>query len=96
VYDPVAYISAVSWPDNHRIFTIDRHNKFCVTEFANGAWAPTKQLTNTIVFSPVAATLIAGASRIRIYIQIAPGQIAEWGTNDGKNYSVMQNPLPTN
>ena len=98
MYDPCAYITVATYPDiNHRVFTIDRNNKLCVTEYVTGSgWAQTKELTDTIAFSPAAATLVAGSNRIRIYTQIAPGQIAEWGTDDGKNYSLMKNPLPTN
>jgi len=67
-----------------------------VTEYDASSWGQTKQLTDTIAFSPAAATLVAGSTRIRVYTQIASGQIAEWGTNDGKTYSLMANPLPTN
>jgi len=97
VYDPGAYIAAASYPNvNHRIFTLNRDNKLCVTEYDASSWGQTKQLTDTIAFSPAAATLVAGSTRIRVYTQIASGQIAEWGTNDGKTYSFMANPLPTN
>jgi len=97
VYDPGAYIAAASYPNvNHRIFTIDRDNKLCVTEYDTSSWAQTKQLTDTIAFSPAAAILVAGSTRVRVYTQIASGQIAEWGTNDGKTYLQFQKSLPTN
>ena len=97
VYDPGAYIAAASYPNvNHRIFTVDRDNTLCVTEYDTSSWGETKQLTKTIALSTAAATLVAGSTRIRVYTQIASGEIAEWGTNDGANYSLMANPLPTN
>ena len=97
MYDPSAYIAVASYPNvNHRVFTIDRHNKLCVTEFDSKTWGQTKQLTGTIVSSPIAATLVAGSNRIRMYLQNTPFQITEWGTDNGTTYSQMQNPLPTN
>jgi len=97
VYDPCAYIAVASYPnDNHRIFTIDRNNKLCVTEYHSKSWAQTKQLTGTIVSSPIAATLVAGSNRIRMYLQNTPFKNTEWGTNDGTTYSQMQSSLPTN
>jgi len=98
-YDPGAYITCASYgKDDHRVFTIDRDNNLCVTEWNNGgnAWGKTKQLTMTIPFSPAAATPVVGVIPwVRVYVQINSQEIAEWGTNDGKTYSLMANPLPT-
>lgn len=99
-YDPGAYISCASYGrDDHRGFTVDRENKLCVTEFNAGSnnWQPTKQLGPVIPQSALAAVPVPGnVPWVRIYVQTSPGQIAEWGTNDGKNYSLMASQLPTN
>jgi len=103
VYEPGAYITCAS--DGklmHRVFTIDRDNKLCVTEGSNDAssWTQTKQLTMTIPSSPAAAAAIPVANSysqlIRVYIQTNPGQISEWGANDGRNYQLLRSQLPTN
>jgi len=103
VYDPCAYIACASYDnsakkDQHRVFTIDRDNKLCVTEFnTDGGWTATKQLTEAIPFSPAAATWVAGSTQsVRAYVQVAPGQIAEWGSDVGKTYKQYQTSLPTN
>lgn len=58
-------------------------------------WGETKQLTTVIPQSSVAAVMIsANLPQVRIYTQVAPGQISEWGTDDGKNYSLMRAQLP--
>jgi len=67
-----------------------------VTEFNASTWAQTKELTGTIPLSAAAATLVAGSTRVRVYLQITPGEIVEWGTDNGTTYSQMKNPLPTN
>ncbi|RPB03020.1 hypothetical protein L873DRAFT_272580 [Choiromyces venosus 120613-1] len=99
LYGPGAYITCASYGrDDHRVFTIDRDNKLCVTEFNTGgnAWSQTKQLTDTIPSPPAAAVPVSGNGPwVRVYVQSAAGQITEWGTNDGKNYQEMRNPLPT-
>lgn len=99
-YDPGAYITCASYgKDDHRVFTVDRDNKLCVTAFNTGSnnWEPTKQLTVVIPKSPAAAVPVPGnAPWVRVYVQVTPGQVTEWGTNDGKNYSLMASQLPTN
>lgn len=100
VYEPGAYITCAS--DGRvmrRVFSIDRDNKLCVTEWNDDArsWSQTKQLTMAISSSPAAATIISPYTPcIRVYIQINPGQISEWATNDGESYRGFQSPLPTN
>ena len=83
---------------SHRVFTVNRDNKLCVTEANDGGvWSATQQLVVTIPSSSAAATALAAqAPQVRVYLQIAAGQICEWGTNDGMNYQQFQNPLPTN
>jgi len=66
-----------------------------VTKFDGSSWAQTSQLTDALPRTTAAATAITDDIPIvRVYLQIAGGQIAEWGTNDGMTYSLMQNPLP--
>jgi len=103
IYDPCAYITCATYDnkdgkDQHRVFTIDRDNKLSVTEWNTGTgWSATKQLTNAIPFSPAAATPVAGSTQsVRVYLQNNSSQIAEWGTDDGKNYKQYQKDLPTN
>ncbi|PUU75028.1 hypothetical protein B9Z19DRAFT_1132075 [Tuber borchii] len=65
--------STASYPNvNHRIFTPSRDNKLCVAEYDTSSWGQTKQLTDTISFSPAAATLVAGSTRIRAYSGMDP------------------------
>ncbi|KAG0640183.1 hypothetical protein HOY80DRAFT_1000403 [Tuber brumale] len=98
-YDTGAYIACVSYnTDDHRVFTIDNQNQLCVTSFNTGdsSWSDTRTITDSIPFSSVAAIPIAkSAQAVRIYFQDKGGQITEFGADDGDNYMVMQDPVPT-
>lgn len=79
------------------MYTVDRDNKLCVTDSIAGTknWGETKQLATVIPQSSVVAVMVsASLPRVRVYTQVAPGQIAEWGTDDGRNYSLMRAQLP--
>ncbi|PWW76044.1 hypothetical protein C7212DRAFT_363917 [Tuber magnatum] len=82
VYGPGAYITCASYgKDDHRVFTIDRDNRLCLTEFNTGdnSWSKTRTLLDTIPSSPAAAVLVAGKPPfVRIYLQTRGGQITEW------------------
>ncbi|KAI5839941.1 hypothetical protein DFP73DRAFT_560864 [Morchella snyderi] len=99
LHNPGAYIACASYgKGDHRVFTVDRDNKLCVTESIIGTegWREMKQLTTVIPQSSVAAALLPGSvPRVRVYLQVAPGQIAEWGTDDWRNYSLMRAQLPS-
>ncbi|KAI5810746.1 hypothetical protein BZA77DRAFT_377407 [Pyronema omphalodes] len=55
-----------------------------------------RDLTSTITGSDVAAIVVAGTNTwTRAYYQAEGGKIAEYGSNDGQNWSLMQTSIPT-
>ncbi|KAG0641263.1 hypothetical protein HOY80DRAFT_883424 [Tuber brumale] len=99
IYDPGTYIACASYnTDDHRVFTIDNQNQLCVTSFNTGdiSWSETKTITDSITSSPAAAIPVANsAAAVRIYFQSNGGQITEWGADDGDNYEVKKDSIPT-
>ncbi|KAI5809177.1 hypothetical protein BZA77DRAFT_364369 [Pyronema omphalodes] len=99
-FTPKAGISAAvySQGDNSdlRVLSVSDDNRLRVTTFTNKGWAGTKDLTSTITGSDVAAIVVAGTNTwTRAYYQAEGGKIAEYGSNDGQNWSLMQTSIPT-
>ncbi|KAI5810735.1 hypothetical protein BZA77DRAFT_163126 [Pyronema omphalodes] len=99
-FTPGAGISAAvySQGDNSdlRVMSVSDDNRLRVTTFTNKGWAGTKNLTSTITGSDVAAIVVAGTKTwTRAYYQAEGGKIAEYGSNDGQNWSLMQTSIPT-
>jgi len=100
VYDPGASITCTSYgTGSHRVFTVNSHNRLCVTEFNSGEdnWSKTRAITRTIPSSPTTTiSAIGDPVPVRVYFQVQGSQITEWGTdNDMEDYDVITESVPT-
>jgi hypothetical protein len=76
--------------------SVSDDNMLRVTTYMGKAWTGTNDLTHTITGSDVACVIVPGTNHwTRVYYQAEGGKIAEYGSNDGQNWSLMQAGLPT-
>ncbi|CUS07208.1 unnamed protein product [Tuber aestivum] len=89
----------IEWQeDSHRVFTVNSHNRLCITECGSGDdWSNTRTITRTMPSSPTTAvSAIGDPVPVRVYFQVQGSQITEWGTdNDMVDYDVITESVPT-
>ncbi|CCX34725.1 Similar to Fucose-specific lectin; acc. no. P18891 [Pyronema omphalodes CBS 100304] len=100
VFSPCAGIKTAMWNNSGnseiRNVSVSDDNMLRVTTYTGKAWTGTKDLTRTITGSDVACVIVPGTNHwTRVYYQAEGEKIAEYGSNDGQNWSLMQASLPT-